>query len=231
MDNDETSSIASTGVERGDVASVLRLGAAVSVVQSALFVVIGAAAVILGVDRLVADGFAALPATDLAAFRTLCVGFIAIAVLGLAITPAERIAVASAHPGWAAFGANLALLGHTGTIAYFSWWLLITRTTTRPATGAGSLAPLAWGSMFELAFVGAWVWIIAGLIWHDQRWPRGFVVLSLVKGTCFWFAFAAVLANRAWMIRLGVGAVTFGAGPAWHLWIARLFSRTTTRPS
>ncbi|MGE5135751.1 MAG: hypothetical protein ACM32E_22930 [Gemmatimonadota bacterium] len=61
--------------------SVLRLGAAVSVVQSALFVVIGAAGLMLGADRLVNDGFASLAAANLTVFRLLCSAFVLIAVL------------------------------------------------------------------------------------------------------------------------------------------------------
>ncbi len=80
----------SAGPDAGSAASVLKLGAVVSVIQSALFVVIGVAGLVLGAGRLVDHGFAGLAVADPAAFRVLCVAFVAIAVLGLAITAAER---------------------------------------------------------------------------------------------------------------------------------------------
>jgi hypothetical protein len=205
--------------------SVLRLGAVVSIAQSALFVVIGGAALALGADRLVDDGFAALAASNLGAVRVLCTAFVLIAVLGLAITPAERAAIESSNRGLAAFGANLAYLGHAGTIAYFSWWLLATRHGTSPDAASDALAPIEWGVMFELVFVGGWVWIIAATIRNDAHWPHWFFLLSALKASVFWFAFAAFLLGSVSMITLGVGAVTFLAGPSWHLAIARILDR------
>lgn len=78
------------GPDSDPTASVLKLGAVVSVIQSGLFVVIGIAALALGVDRLVDNGFASLRFADPTAFRVLCVAFLLIAVLGLAITAAEH---------------------------------------------------------------------------------------------------------------------------------------------
>ena len=89
-----------------------------------MFVVIGVAAVVLRVDRLVDYGFASLPSADPAAFRVLCAAFVLIAVLGLAITAAERALIEESNAALAGFGATLAYLGHCGTIAFFSWWLL-----------------------------------------------------------------------------------------------------------
>lgn len=203
--------------------SILRFGASVSVTQSALFFVMGAAALALGVDRLLDLGFSGLPSENLTAFRVLCLAFVAIAVLGLAITPAEQQSIEHVNAALARFGAALAYVGHAGTIAYFSWWLLRTLDAEGQRTDVDELAPLEWGVMFELVLVGAWVWIIAGLAYTDPRWPRWFVALSVVKAVAFWFAFAAFLAESAWMLVVGLGAVTFAAGPAWHLARARLF--------
>lgn len=203
--------------------SVLRLGAVVSVVQSVLFVVIGLAALVLGADRLVDSGFASLSVSNLLAFRILCGAFVFIAILGLAITPAERAAIERSNRGLAIFGSNLAYLGHAGTIAYFTWWLLVTRHGGTPDIAADTLAPIQWGVMFELVLVGGWVWIIAAVIRRDAHWPRWFFWLSVAKAIVFWFAFITFLTNASWMIMLGVGAVTFVAGPSWHLAIARVF--------
>lgn len=205
--------------------SVLRLGAAASVVQSALFVVIGLAALALGVDRLIDDGFAALASAEPTAFRILCGAFVAIAVLGVAITPAELALVEPTSAGAARFGAALAYLGHAGTIAFFSWWLLTSFEEPRAPIELDAVAPIDWGVMFELVLVGAWVWIIAAIARGEPGWPPGFVALSVVKATSFWFASAALLADVTWMIVVGLGAVTFFTGPAWHLWIARILVR------
>lgn len=203
-------------------ASVLRLGAAASVIQSALFVVIGLAALALGVDGLIGDGFASLSGAFPTAFRVLCVAFILIAGLGVAITPAERALIEPANAGLARFGSSLAYLGHAGTIAFFSWWLLKSLSDTDLGVGLDTIAPIGWGVMFELVFVGTWVWIIAGVARGEPSWPPGFLALSVVKATSFWFTFVAFLTMEKWMIVVGLGAVTFFAGPAWHLWISRI---------
>jgi hypothetical protein len=198
------------------------MGATASVAQSLLFVIIGVAALVLGVDRLVDNGFASLSTAKPVAFKALCAAFVLIAALGVAITPAERASIESASPGWATFGSNLAYLGHAGTIAYFSWWLLRAVAGDAGEPVDDTVAPLEWGLMFELVLVGAWVWIIAGVIRDDPRWPRGFFALSVFKAVSFWFAFAAVLANQTWALVVGLGTVTFVTGPIWHLWVARL---------
>jgi hypothetical protein len=187
-----------------------------------LFVVIGVVALLLGVDQLVDDGFASFTDTDPAAFRLLCVAFIMIAVLGLAITPAERALIEPANAGWARFGAALAYLGHGGTIAFFSWWLLTSGAAASTSIDLEAIAPIEFGVMFELVFVGAWVWIIAALMQRDPTVRQGFLWLSVAKATAFWFTFAAFLVTQKWMLMLGLGAVTFLAGPLWHLWIARI---------
>ncbi len=80
--------------------------------------------------------------------------------------------------------------------------------------------------MFELVFVGAWVWIIAAVMRGQPSWPTGFVALSVAKAASFWLAFIAFLTGQKPMIVLGLGAVTFVTGPLWHLWIPRLFLRS-----
>ncbi len=208
------------------------LGACASVLQSALFIVIALAALAIGIDRFVAGGFARLATEAPFPFIVLCAAFIAIALLGLAITPAERLLIETQAPGWAEFGGALAVLGHSGTVAFFSWWLAYALGgADAPATDlADRLAPLRWGTMFELVFVGAWVWIIAWVVSRHRQLPRGFLVLSIVKAVCFWFTFAAFVANVDWMLFMGIGATALIAGPAWHLWIARILWRHAMEP-
>lgn len=208
----------------GADASVFRLGAVVSVVQSALFVVIGVSGLRLGVDRLVDRGFADLAEAEPGAFRVLCAAFVLIAVLGLAITEAERMLIEPVDAGLARFGAMLAYLGHTGTVAFFSWWLLHSLRGRGGTADLDVIAPIEWGVMFELVFVGAWVWIIAALV-ARRRLSSVFVWLSAAKATAFWGAFLALLTGIKPLILLGIGAVTFVAGPVWHAWIPRLFLR------
>lgn len=59
----------SAGPDVGSTASVLKLGAVVSVSQSALFVVIRVAGLVLGTGHLVDHGFASLAFANPAAFR------------------------------------------------------------------------------------------------------------------------------------------------------------------
>jgi hypothetical protein len=211
------------GQDLGRAPSVLKLGAIVSLIQSALFVVIGVAALVLGVDGIVDDGFASLAVADPTAFRVLCVAFVLIAVLGLAITGAERALIEPANAGLARYGAVLAYLGHAGTIAYFSWWLIRSFDDATGGMDLDVIAPIEWGVMFELVFVGAWVWVIAAVMRGQAQWPSSFVAFSVVKATSFWFAYIAYLTGEKWMIVIGLGAVTFVTGPFWHAWIPRLF--------
>lgn len=179
----------------------------------------------LGVDRLVEDGFASLADANPAAFRILCVAFVLIAALGLAITAAERALIEPTNAGLARFGAVLAYLGHSATIAFFSWWLLRSLDYDEGGMDLDIVAPIYWGVMFELVLVGGWVWIIAALMWGRSRWPTGFVALSVAKATSFWVTFLVFLTDEKWLIFLGLGTVTFVTGPLWHLWIPRLFLR------
>jgi hypothetical protein len=50
-------------------------------------------------------------------------------------------------------GAVLAYLGHAGTIAFFSWWLLTSLREDTAATVLDTIAPIDWGVMFELVLV------------------------------------------------------------------------------
>lgn len=211
-------------------ASIFRIGGLVSLVQSALFVLIAVSALGLGIDRFVQEGFGALFFESPRASRMLCLAFVAIAVLGLAITPAEERMVACHSEGLAALGGSLARLGHMGTIAFFSWWLVAGAAGGRDAAGralADRMMPLPWGVMFELLFVGAWVWIIAWVVFRHGALSRGFGVLSIAKATSFWLALLALLGNDRVLVALGVGAVTLVFGPWWHAWIGRVFLRAS----
>lgn len=202
------------------------LGSLVSVVQSALFIVIALSALAMGIDRFVHGGLAELSHTAPHLFLLLSGSFILIAVLGLAITPAEKELVERYAPGLADFGSTLAILGHAGTIAYFSWWTLyrLGMCVIEPEL-ANRIAPIQLGVIFELVFVGAWVWIIAWAVACHKFLPRGFLWLSIAKAISSWFTFVAFMVNTPWMLIAGLGTTALIAGPAWHLWIARLFLR------
>jgi hypothetical protein len=204
-----------------------RLGAAASIVQVALFWVIGAAALALGVDRFLNGGLGVAARERPVPFVILCIAFVAIAILGLAITPAEQALIAKKAPGPAQFGAALAYLGHAGTILFFSWWGYYALRSGDPLTPelANAMAPVAWGLAFELGLVGAWVWIIAWVGARHRLVSRGFVRLSIVKAVCFWFTLVAVTLGSGPMVVIGLGATAVVVGPAWHLWVARLFPK------
>ncbi len=214
--------------DRAQNASVFRIGAGVSLVQSALFLLIALTALALGIDRFVEDGFGALFLESPSLFRILCLAFAAIAILGLAITPAEERVVGAHSEGLAAFGGSLARLGHMGTIAFFSWWLFVGGWDEQGVTGlslANLIMPIQWGVMFEFLFVGAWVWIIAWVVFRHGALSRGFGVLSIAKATSFWFAVLAFVLNDRVLIVIGLGSVALVFGPWWHAWIASTFLR------
>jgi hypothetical protein len=202
-----------------------RLGAAASIVQVALFWVIAVAALALGVDRFLSGGLGVAARERPVPFVILCIAFVAIAILGLAITPAEKALLDKKAPGPAQFGAALASLGHMGTIVFFSWWGYYALRSGDPLTAelANKLAPVAWGLAFELGLVGAWVLIIAWVGARHHLLPQGFVRLSIAKAFCFWFTLVAVTLESRPMVVLGLGATAVFVGPAWHLWVARLF--------
>jgi len=214
--------------ENHRASSLFRTGARVSVVQSVLFLVIASSALLLGIDQFVSNSFESLYVASPGLFLVFCGAFVLIAVLGLAITPAEKILIERADAGAAAWGSSLAYFGHMATIAFFSWWIFFA------AMGAGSmehaipasvLMPLRWGLAFELIFVGAWVWIIAFILFRHRMLPRGFLVVSVCKAVSFWGAFAAFAASNKLLLLISVGLAAAVFGPVWHLWIAAIFKR------
>lgn len=214
-----------------DIESRNGLGSLVSVIQSGLFVIIGLSALSMGVDRFVVGGLAALSQARPSLFLVFCLAFILVAVLGFAITPAEKQLIERHAPGLADFGSTMAVFGHAGTIAFFSWWALhrLDVGTADPDL-SNRVAPVQLGVMFELVFVGGWVWILAWVFGRHEILPRGFLWLSIFKATCFWFTFLAFFVDSTWMLVIGLGATTIVAGPAWHLWIARLLPRENHLP-
>jgi hypothetical protein len=206
-----------------------RLGAVASNIQVVLFWVIAGAALAVGVDRFLGGGPATAARERPVPFVIVSVAFVAIAILGLAITPAEKALLEGKSPGLAQFGAALASLGHMGTIVFFSWWAYYALRSGEPLTEglANQLAPVAWGLGFELGLVGAWVWIIAYVGARYRLVPRGFVRLSIAKAVSFWFTLVAVTLESRPMVVIGLGATAVVFGPAWHLWVARLFPQPT----
>ncbi|TAL35009.1 MAG: hypothetical protein EPN93_11185 [Spirochaetes bacterium] len=161
-------------------------------------------------------------------FSSLCGTFVLIAILGIAITPAEKELLAEADNGLATWGSNLAYLGHMGTIAFFSWWIIFANLNHNQAdvSLATVLVPIKWGIMFELFFVGAWVWIIAYVVFRHGILSRNFGLVSIAKATSFWFAFCAFLLNEKLLLVAGIVLVAVIFGPWWHMWISvRFFLR------
>lgn len=211
---------------------ILRFGARASLAQCVLFYVIAICAWRLGIERFAAGGLPALLQADRAWFASLCAAFVAIAVLGIAITPAEHRLLAARSPALAGFGARLALTGHAGTIAFFGYWLILAVSPQADAVAAaGTVMPAAWGVAFELVLVGAWVWIIAWIARRPGLVPRGFVTLSVFKAACFWTSFAAFLANEPRLLFAALGATLALAGPAWHGWIAKILLDRAGKPA
>ena len=218
--------------EQHRASSLFRTGARVSVVQSALFLVIASSALLLGIDQFIRNSFESLYGASPGLFLVFCGAFVVIAVLGLAITPAEKILIARADAGAAAWGSSLAYLGHTATIVFFTWWIFFAATGaggTGHAIPASALMPLRWGLAFELIFVGTWVWIIALVLFRHRMLPRGFLVVSICKAISFWGAFAAFAASNKLLVLISVGAAAAVFGPLWHLWIAAIFKREAAR--
>ena len=140
-------------LENKKIISVLTLGANVSIVQSVLFFVIAATGLALGVDNFVQNRISYLAVEHPILFSVFCSTFVLIAILGVAITPAEKVLMQDCDRGLAIFGSNLALLGHKGTIFFFSWWIfyvLPTQSLQGDFHLANLLMPIRWGVMFEL---------------------------------------------------------------------------------
>ncbi len=193
-----------------------------SILQCVLFLVIGLSALGIGVDNFITKGFGNLYQESPWLFTLLCGAFILIALLGVAITPAERELIKKADNGLATLGSNLAYFGHMGTIAFFSWWIFYVNTS-QDQVNAGLvniLLPLKWGVMFELFFVGLWVWIIAYVVFRYGILSKSFGFVSIAKALSFWFAFIAFIVNEKIVLLSGVMLVTVVFGPWWHAWIS-----------
>ncbi|HBH88176.1 MAG TPA: hypothetical protein DDY17_11355 [Syntrophaceae bacterium] len=202
--------------------SILKLGGVVSILQCVLFEVIALSALGLGVDNLITKGFGNLYQDSPWFFLLLCGAFILIAILGVAITPAERELLKKANNGLATLGSNLAYFGHMGTIAFFSWWIIhVTTNQNQVSAGvADILFSLKWGVMFELLFVGLWVWIFAYAVFRYGILSKSFGFVSIAKALSFWFLFIAIIMNEKIMLLCGVTLVAVIFGPWWHAWIA-----------
>ena len=210
-------------LENKRIVSVLRLGAIVSTVQSILFFVIAATGLALGVGNFVQNRISYLAFEDPILFSVFSSTFILIAILGVAITPAEKVLVQDCDSGLAIFGSNLALLGHKGTIFFFSWWIfyvLSSQSSPDDLHLADLMMPIRWGIMFELFLVGLWVWIIAYLSFKHQLFSFRFRLLSIGKAISFWFTLGAFIFNSEAAILLGLGFTAALFGPVWHAWIA-----------
>jgi len=208
--------------------SLFKTGARVSIIQSVLFLIIAFSALGLGIDRFISDGFESMYRANSWLFLLLCGAFILIATLGVAITPAEKKLINKYDSGLAAWGSNLAFFGHMGTIAFFTWWIFfvsLNQDTQTSQVSANMIMPIRWGVMFELFFVGLWVWIIAYIVFKHGILSKGFLVISVLKAISFWLAFAAFIVNSKLFLLLGVGLVAVVFGPLWHAWIAVIFLR------
>ena len=213
----------STELENKQTISVLKLGATVSIVQSILFYAIAATGLALGVDSFVQNRVSYIAVEDPILFSVFCSAFVLVAILGIAITPAEKVLIQDFDRGLAIFGSNIALLGHAGTIFFFSWWIfyiLPTQSLRSDFHLADLMMPIRWGIMFELFFVGLGVLIIAYISFKHQIFSFRFRLLSIGKAISFWFTLGAFIFNSKVAILLGLGFTAALFGPVWHAWIA-----------
>ena len=213
-------------LENKRIISILMLGTNVSIVQSILFYVIAATGLALGVDNFVQNRISYLAVEDPILLSVFCSAFVLIAILGVAITPAEKVLIQDCDRGLAIFGSNIALLGHKGTIFFFSWWIfyvLSSQSLQGDFHLVDLLMPIRWGIMFELFFVGLWVWIIAYLSFKHQMFSFHFRLLSIGKAISFWFTLGAFIFNSKAAIIFGLGFTAALFGPVWHAWIAVIF--------
>lgn len=207
---------------RKQSSQVYKLGGVVSIIQCALFWIIALCALGLGIDNFVSKGFGDLHQVSPWIFSSLCTAFVFIALLGIAITPAEKQLLSEGDHGLATWGSYLAYLGHMGTVAFFSWWIIFINQSQDPENirMANTLIPIKWGVMFELFFVGAWVWIHAFVIFKHGILSKRFGIVSIAKAASFWVAFIAFLLNEKLTLLCGVTLVAVIFGPWWHMWIA-----------
>ncbi len=206
--------------------SILKIGACVSIVQSGLFEIIALSAMGLGIDQFVEGGFGNLYQQSHALFLLLCFAFVLIAILGIAITPAEKEVIKEYNKGLATLGRNFAYLGHAGTIIFFSWWIFLVSGHGEVQTTiqmADVIMSIKWGVMFELFFVGAWVWIIAYVIFRYRALTNRFGGISIAKAISFWFTFVAFIVNDKILCVIGLTLTAVIFGPLWHAWIAGIF--------
>ena len=121
----------STELENKRIVSVLKLGTIVSIVQSILFFVIAATGPALGVGNFVQNRISYPAVENPILFSVFCSTFILIAILGVAITPAEKVLIQDCDSELAIFGSNLALLGPV----WHAWIAVIFRNRCKEFRG------------------------------------------------------------------------------------------------
>jgi hypothetical protein len=78
---------------------------------------------------------------------------------------------------------------------------------------ADLLMPIAWGVMFELFFVGSWVWIIAYIIFRRRNLSKGLLIISICKAISFWLTFISFIVNSKPLLMIGLGVTAMVFGP------------------
>jgi hypothetical protein len=225
--------------------SLARVGGVANLLQSAAYLVAGAATLFIPLERVSRDteGFTAFYAAHPAPFIVLALALIALGILGFtAVVPATAALLGEPRSGWVTFGKSVASLSLAVIVVYYTWFLstissFVAAYRMAPPHLKAAIAvndphvPANWVTWFIFGGMGLWV-VVVGLTGRRGRTlPRGFGWACAIKTAGFWIALAGVLADRIVVAQVGVVLGVLVGGPLYHAWLGIEMLRVSRHPS
>jgi hypothetical protein len=225
--------------------SLARIGGVFNLLQSAAYLVAGAAALFVPLERVSGstEGFAAFYAAHPTPFTVLALALIALGILGFTgVVPATAALLDEPRSGWITFGKNVALLSLAVIVVYYTWFLAMVPSFVadyraaspdlQPAIAVNDPhVPANWVTWFIFGGMGLWV-VVVGATGHRGRMlPRGFGWACVIKTTGFWIALAGVQGGSILLAQVGVVVGVLVGGPLYHAWLGIEMLRVARTPA
>lgn len=223
--------------------SLARVGGAFNLVQAAAYLVAGAAALFIPLERVGHDtsSFVAFYSASPAPYTILGLALIVLGVLGFTgVVPATAALLDEPRNGWVTFGKSVALLSLAVIVVYYTWFLstmpaFVSAYLAAPASLGPALAlsdphaPANWVAWFIFGGMGLWV-VVVGVVGRRQgSLPRGYGWACAIKTVGFWIALAGVISQILPLAKAGVAIGVLVGGPLYHAWLGVHMLRISRR--